>query len=443
MFESLGGQFQGQNLAVPERPIDMIQTRFPRPHSKAREELAMRLIRQGLPLTPENIAAADAGLESVTRLGPHALEHLRPGGTMEVVFYEREIMNEVEAISNLTHTGPDGITYRLQLVGPEQTVPRQNYPYSGFGVPPTSTVTRVILQKVPLSPQALQIPPTGPTPGVASGPTDLSSFQGEVIVDLQSGRLDYLRSEVAARPGSMGIGIEAGDWLLGYQGIHPTHGQDHAMSSLLVQNAPHWPNTPAHSRSIDQMAELTPEQGDPQTHMFPHEGAVVTLRGPTGQPEAFFPSYADEMFGGTTIRRLVPRDQVDVTGIQSTTHPQLHARVDRMYWRRPFALQKASASTRLEMGREINRMLKDGGFVEFRLLASGDRTVVADIASQIDGAVIHDINAGTIQRYVAGTAPGDATHARILDEARADIQGHYSPLGRGTYGRIIRIYKNP
>ncbi len=442
LFEGFGGQFQGQTFAVPTRPIDMIQTRFPRPHSKVSEELGIRLLNQGLPLTPENMAVADANIESVTRLGPHALEHLRPGGTMDVVFYEQEILGEIAALGELTHTAPDGITYRLQLVGEVQTVPRQNYPHSGFGVPTTDNVSRVILQKVPLAPQALVIPPTSVTPGVSSGPTDLSGFQGEVIVDLQAGRPNYLRAEVAQRPGSLGVGIEAGDWMLGYQGIHPTYNQDHAMARLLVQNAPRWPATTVHSNQFSEMTELTPEQLDPQTHLFPHAGEVVMLRGSSGQPEAFFPPYADQVMGNTTIRRLVPTDQADVTGVQPTTHPQLHGRVDRMYWRRPFALQTASASARADMGREINSMLRDGGFVEFRLLASGDRVVVAELANQIEGAVIHDMNAGTIQRYLGGTPPRDATKARILSEAGADLQGEHSPLGIGGYRRIIRIYKN-
>lgn len=87
-------------------------------------------------------------------------------------------------------------------------------------------------------------------------------------------------------------------------------------------------------------------------------------------------------------------------------------------------------------------MLRDGGFVEFRLLASGDRHVVTELANQIEGAVIHDINSGTIQRHLGGTPPRDATQARILDEAGADLQGEYSPLGIGDYRRIIRINKN-
>jgi hypothetical protein len=263
--------------------------------------------------------------------------------------------------------------------------------------------------------------------------------RGPVVVDLQAGSPSFLRAEVAARPGAQGIGVEAGDSLISGQRAYPVTEPDLDLSRKIVQNTPEWPDTPVHTTPIGALEEappLRPDQLDPAAELFPSQGDVTILRGPNGDPVPFFPPRGG---GG----RLVPINQQDAIGLTATTHPELHGTVDQAFLRRPFALQTADAATRVAMGQEINRMLVDGGFVEMRVLASGDRAVAAAIRQQISGTRTILVNEGEIERYLLnGTLPPDAERAAILEAARPDLLGEFQPKGRGTIKGIIRMYKD-
>jgi hypothetical protein len=84
-------------------------------------------------------------VESMTNFGPHALEKLRPGGTIEIVFWEKSISSELEEMAK--HTYMDPITkqkFRLQLQGSIEAVDRATIaPHSGYGIPDDVTVVSV------------------------------------------------------------------------------------------------------------------------------------------------------------------------------------------------------------------------------------------------------------------------------------------------------------
>ena len=91
-----------------------------------------------------------ADIETVQAVGEYMLGRVKPGGTLEVVFYESRIGGELAALERMTHPSADGTTYTWK-VGPTETVPRSDYPHSGYLVPPTETVSRALLTKVPVS----------------------------------------------------------------------------------------------------------------------------------------------------------------------------------------------------------------------------------------------------------------------------------------------------
>lgn len=284
-----------------------------------------------------------------------------------------------------------------------------------------------------LKPTGLPSGARGPSlPLLSPGSTD------PLLVDVQAGTPFFLNSMVGTNLGSQGVAVEAGDWLIGYQGANPISPRDLAMSRLIVQNYPRWPATSG--ASIDdllrlQPQNLPPETLDPATYLFPQTGSVTSLRGPNGLPQPFFPA-----LGGAG--RLIPLNQADVVGLQPTTHPPLYGRADQIYWRRPFALQRADAATQQSMGTELNQMLRLGGFVEFRILVAGDRRVVDVITQQIPGAEVVEVKQGMIRRFLAdGTVPADPRQAEILRAAERDMRDEFDPLGKGTFNRIIRVYK--
>jgi hypothetical protein len=273
-------------------------------------------------------------------------------------------------------------------------------------------------------------------------PIPPSAARGPVIVDLQAGTPSFLQRTLAERPGARGIGIESGDWILGYQGINPTHPQDLALARLLARNSPIWPNTPASLTPFRDIPGLFPWEIDPARYLFPRSGAVSIL------PEPFFSPFGGEVSPG--VRRLIPYNIRDVAGIQPTVHPSVRGVASEIYLRRPFGLASADAPTTAAMGQELNSMLRQGGFVEFRLRAQTEFSVptegaggvdqLATVVSQIEGARVVRVDRGMLQRFQrTGQIPPDASpaQAEILRNAASDIQG----LGQGAYVRIIRIYK--
>jgi hypothetical protein len=267
--------------------------------------------------------------------------------------------------------------------------------------------------------------------------TGTPSYQGPVIVDVQSGTTSFLDEMLAKTPGARGIGLESGRWMLGYQGIHPTVPGDLDLALGIVRSSPIWPDTPAWRTPVGQMPRLLPWEIDPTATLFPARGPLVV------RPEPFFPATGGD-------GRLVPFNISDIPpgGIHPTTHPALHAVADQVYLRRPFGLAAADPATTQRLGQELNQMLKPGGFVELRLRAQAELSVppagtegvdqAAMIAAQIEDARVVRVDRGAIQRFQrTGLLPPDPQQAAVLQNAAPDIRG----LGEGSYARIIRIYK--
>lgn len=255
-----------------------------------------------------------------------------------------------------------------------------------------------------------------------------------LIVDAQSGYPTFLYDIVTRTPGASGVGIEPGNFILGYQGIHPNVPADLEMAQLIARNTPQWGQSytigEGGSRAVlpitqwprvgelsdlslagmsaeDQLFwqslptlqsryRMPPAAIDP-TSVFPSSTTLTpstTIPGAwevqplpfaipsTGQvsviPQPFFPTYGGlapvdgpQGSGWSIMRpRLVPRGISDVAGITPTQHRELYNRVDQLYLRRPFGIGRASASETQSLGAELNQMLRPGGFVEFRLTRS-------------------------------------------------------------------------
>ncbi len=146
--------------------------------------------------------------------------------------------------------------------------------------------------------------------------------------------------------------------------------------------------------------------------------------------------------------RLVPRGTTrgvsDVMGITPTQHPELYGRVDQLYLRRPFGLNRASLPETQALGQEVNQMLRPGGFVEFRLTTSDvlAPNQLQTIQAQLPGARTVVVDRAAIDAFrSSGTVPADVTQAEMLRNAEADIRQSFDPLGLARMAEIIRIYK--
>ncbi len=295
-----------------------------------------------------------------------------------------------------------------------------------------------------------------PVSGPGTTPLALSPPQ-QLFVDLQGGPMvrpdfssptrmapTFLPTLVNQTPGAMGINIESGDYLPGFAGTTTTNARDLAMMRILSQQLPGWPGP-----GSTEMPE--PWVLDPSL-MFPTSGATQVARtvGPPGTtpvPQAFFPPIGGDVAEG--VPRLIPirigdkTAQQDVTGLQTSTHPQLHGKVDRAYWRRPFALSKADEPTSQAIGNELDRMLKPGGFLELRLLQGADQQI-ANITKQITNSRVVTVPRGAIDSYAkTGARPPKLTDEQwaILQDAGPDLRGEVGAIGGGKFSRIVRIYK--
>jgi len=330
------------------------------------------------------------------------------------------------------------------------------------------------------------------TGGMAApaGPIRLVAGPGGrlLIVELQAGPMvgnirglpgfgqpGFLPQAVAGIPGATGVAIEGGDYLIGYPrtypglfgqppmvipGVYPTNPLDLAMARQIVQSTPQWPPYTAGQvgQALSQLSEAElagsplvaqPWEIDPSM-AFPRTGPVATLTqpGPGGGavPQAWFPAV-----GGSSVPggppRLVPMGQPDARALVPSTHPELHGLVDRIYWRRPFAMEAASADDVRAMGQEIGRMLKPGGFAEFRLLRAGDEDVVTRLQDEIGVSSKVTVNRSAIRQYELrpGVRPAGLTDEQwqVLQDAGPDILGQQGGLGEGQFSRIIRVYKKP
>jgi hypothetical protein len=278
----------------------------------------------------------------------------------------------------------------------------------------------------------------------SSGQVQLPTPQGKVVVDLQSGPMvsstgqpSFLTSVVEGTPGATGVGIEAGDYKLGYGGIQPAGPQDLNFSRMLVQNLPEWPVNTGQGPVLNWHEW----QFDPNV-AFPKSGRVVILQGNaapgmTPVPEAFFPPVSK-------TGKVIPTNLSDVSGLTPTTHPELYGKVDQMFWRRPFGLGSADEATVAALGAEVDKVLKPGGFIEFRVLPSKDAGRALKVAQHIPGSRVVEIPQSAIKAYASsGIRPPNLSDEQwaILAAAGPDIRGQYGALGGGIFNRIVRIYK--
>ena len=156
-FEKSGDRFLEERFAesLPEASVDHMYARFPLPHSKGVENSSFKLqeiLAEEMKTKPppEALAAAvkrlEGEVESVQNLGPHALEKLVPGGTLDVIYWEKEVGQELRALGDLSHVDPSGDAYRFEVTSGPDAIPRD--PDGGFGIPKDVTeVFRMILQK--------------------------------------------------------------------------------------------------------------------------------------------------------------------------------------------------------------------------------------------------------------------------------------------------------
>ncbi|HZN93475.1 MAG TPA: hypothetical protein VFB81_12260, partial [Myxococcales bacterium] len=208
-LHAAGGAFVAENLSpgVPPSSVDEIKMRFPLPHDTAQQQAfaaQLRRLRTEFPDAPEHallMRAMESGdfarqAESLTAYGPYALERLRPGGELEVVFWEKRIRDEAVAAQGHRFVDPaDGRVYRLELVSVGTERRGDVAPHSGFGVPNVHddmpvNVARFRKVEVP----ALE--PVGPTG--ARGPASTREYDPD-----QAGgpvrRLDFSRIRFTGR----------------------------------------------------------------------------------------------------------------------------------------------------------------------------------------------------------------------------------------------------
>jgi hypothetical protein len=86
--------------------------------------------------------------ETMTNLGPRALEQLEPGGTIEVLYYEKAVGNNIEELMGREYMDPTtGERFRLEISSGPDVVPRTVAPHSGYGVPKGDTAFQIVITK--------------------------------------------------------------------------------------------------------------------------------------------------------------------------------------------------------------------------------------------------------------------------------------------------------
>ncbi|HSR96316.1 MAG TPA: hypothetical protein VLM79_04555, partial [Kofleriaceae bacterium] len=175
-LQAAGGAFHPDNLhpGLPHGSVDEIKMRFPLPHDDQMRSAFMRHLRELQDLHPgrslvELSEEAARRLETATGYGPYALQRLKPGGSMEVVFWEPRIADELHDLTKLRFVDPQsGKVYKFEIVGSEQLPKSQIAPHSGFGVPigPHDPVNVARLRKVEIE---FVSPSGGRGPNLAAG----------------------------------------------------------------------------------------------------------------------------------------------------------------------------------------------------------------------------------------------------------------------------------
>lgn len=363
--------------------------------------------------------------------------------------------------------------------GSSSIVPFGSSPFTSPGIVTPALAGQSVPLTLGLGPRLPLMLGAGPQPrGLLSGPVS-----GPLIVDAQSGYPDFLYSMVARTPGARGVGIEGGNFIVGYQGIHPTLPQDLAMSQLIARNTPQWgsfrgpgaddptslfpgsttlvPSTQVPGALTVQPIPFTiPSAGEvtviPQSFFPAYGGLAPAYQGPMLPPDWVMlrpgssgnlaPTYYGPQKPAWSILRprLIPQGAKDVVGLTPTQHTELYNQVDQLYMRRPFGLKRASDAEARTLGTEINQMLRPGGFVELRLTYADlpIKKQLPLIQTEIPGSTTITIDNATIKAFREhGTLPADPTQTAILRNAEQDIKKALTPLGQSDIGLIVRIYK--
>jgi hypothetical protein len=204
-----GGTFLPENMpsGIPIGSVDEVKMRFPLPADRAiKQDFLRHLIaleaqfpgKSRLDLAQEALALATARAETVSAYGPYALQRLKTGGTLEVVFWEPQIGAELEKLGKLRFIDPvTGKGYRFELVAHDMRIKGDVAPHSGFGVPVTneSPVSVARLRKVELD-SDLPTGARGPTrPGEVVGAHSGREFfpdnAGGPVRDLDDSRIRF------------------------------------------------------------------------------------------------------------------------------------------------------------------------------------------------------------------------------------------------------------
>src|SRR6185295_1034652 len=190
-LHAAGGVFVSENMGdrIPVSSVDEIKMRFPLPADAAPQQAwaakmrDLRILHPGASdseLMVKELAHNDLGrrLDSLEAYAPYALQRLKPGGTMEVVFFEGHIEHEVHAARQLPpFRDPDGKLYVLELETLGQEPKRTVAPKSGWLVPlkgedPLVNVARFRKVEVPEAATGARGPASGRDydPEAAGGP---------------------------------------------------------------------------------------------------------------------------------------------------------------------------------------------------------------------------------------------------------------------------------
>ncbi len=280
---------------------------------------------------------------------------------------------------------------------------------------------------------------------------------------MQAGTPGFLQAQTAQIPGSRGIGVEPGNWLLAYQGKYPVNPGDLSLALQVARNSPVWPNTPASVTRLNALPHALPWEVDPASHLFPQSGAVTMLPDlatPTAG-QAFFPARGGAQppknprlipFGLDDVPHGPGQQPLQVTPTLRLPGGNRIGGVTRIYLRRPFALGLADDVTTAQMGRQINAMLLPDGFVEIRATRTTDFNLqrgaaaatdqASVLARQIDGAAIYRVRQQDIEAYIkTGKYPAGygIEQREMIRDAAADTGG----LGAGAYRNVVRIYRRP
>lgn len=171
-FEELGGRVLNDQFAesLPDNYVDELVVRFPLEQGRKKDVLSINYNnraaqanqgllpqrgRSGSSTTAPELPASNS-IESMTELGPHALRYLKPGGKIDVVYWEPTILTEINQLSQLVWLDiKTNIRYRLEIFSGPESVPRSIAPHSGFRIPKDVTIVNkvVVIKKAIPSPQ--------------------------------------------------------------------------------------------------------------------------------------------------------------------------------------------------------------------------------------------------------------------------------------------------